>query len=158
MTTYRHAPEVKAIADKLIGKHHRDLRDVKDRIRYVFRDEAAVTKGRTVLGKARSVGGLNAWLAEPIDHEAPAFYVMEIAEDEWEQLDDRQRVALVDHELCHFAPEVNDEGVWQLKIRAHDLEEFVAVVQRNGMWRPEIEHVVKVANEQLRLLDGGKEK
>lgn len=156
MTTYRHAPEVKTIADKLINKHHRDLRDVKHRIRYVFRDEAQTTKGRVVMGKARTVGGLNAWLAEPIDGETPAFYVMEIAEDEWDMLDEHQRVALVDHELCHYAPEVNDEGVWQLKIRAHDLEEFVAVVARHGMWRPEIEHVVKIANEQLKLLDGGK--
>lgn len=153
MTTYRHAPEVEAIANKLIGKHHRDLRDVKGSIRYVFRDEATTTKGKVVLGKARTVSGLNAWLAEPVDGDAPAFYVMEIAEDEWDLMDDKKRRALVDHELCHFAPEVNDEGVRQLKLRAHDLEEFVGVVARHGMWRPEIEHVVKVANEQLRLLD-----
>lgn len=42
---------------------------------------------------------------------------------EWKALTEAQRRALVDHELCHCA--VGDNG-W--RVRAHDIEEFRAVL------------------------------
>ncbi|SDU42295.1 putative metallopeptidase [Jiangella alkaliphila] len=59
----------------------------------------------------------------------------------WELLNEKQRVALVDHELCHFEVIEDDEvdGGRRLATRGHDLEEFTAVVERHGLWRPEVE-------------------
>jgi hypothetical protein len=76
--TYRPAPSVERIAQALIGKHHHHLSDV--RVDYVFRSEAAKSGGKTVMGKARKISGLNAYLAQQVDpDETPAG----IAEDVW---------------------------------------------------------------------------
>lgn len=140
--TFRPAPAVERIADKLIRNHHTDLTDVE--IRYVFRSEAAKQNGKTILGKARKVSGLSAYLAQPEPGETPSgdadLFVIEIAEPEWADLTDAQRVALVDHELCHCTTSFDeDTETLKLKTVPHDLEEFRAVVERHGLWRPDVE-------------------
>jgi hypothetical protein len=137
-TSYYVAPEVERIAEKLIEQHHRHLLDVP--IRYLWRDKAASSKGKVVLGKARKVTGLPAHLVHlALKDEPPEeveFFVLEIAADMWQTLTEAQRVALVDHELCHLGTAGADE---RLIVRGHDLEEFSAVVERHGLWRPAIE-------------------
>lgn len=143
MTSYRPASAVARIAQRLIGQYHTDLEDV--RIEYVFRDEAAKKNGKLVLGTARKVTGLNAYLAQldedgwPTVDDGEEFFVIEIAEDAWLRLNGHQRTALVDHELAHCTTEVNKDDELVLKMVAHDLEEFRAVVERHGLWRPDLE-------------------
>lgn len=160
MTTYRPASEVRRIAEDLIPKYHADLADV--RIDYVFRDAAAKSRGGTVWGKARKIGGLNAYLAsiesdvsDVVDVED--FFVIEIAEDIWATLDTKQRVALVDHELCHFGidyDEKRDEA--KLVMRAHDVEEFRDIVERHGLWAEPLTSMAKaMTQQQLDLYDDG---
>jgi hypothetical protein len=152
VTIYRDAPEVATIATHLIAAHHTDLADVE--IRYVFRAEHQTTGGKAVMGRARLVSGLNAWLIASVNPEAimPAddeepdrFFVIEIAEDIWRVLTADDRQALVDHELCHCILEANADGDLKPKLRGHDLEEFISVVGRHGVWRPEIEALLKAA-------------
>lgn len=170
--TYRPASEVRRIAEWLIPQHHPDLDQV--RIEYVFRSEAAKSRGKQIWGKARKVTGLNAYLATltgfagalaemaeldatvsingttlPSDTaKAEPFFVLEIAEDVWAQLDGSQRTALVDHELCHFAVGHDDDGQPVLSTRPHDLEEFRSIVERHGLWRPDVELMAR-SFEQL---------
>lgn len=59
--TFRAAEEVEEIAKHLIGKYHKHLRG-KD-IKYLFRSEPETINGKTCLGTARKVTGLNAFLA-----------------------------------------------------------------------------------------------
>lgn len=59
-TEFWRAPEVKAIADELIPKHHIHLNRYDVAIKYVFRDPAARSKGRLVYGRAKKVSGLPA--------------------------------------------------------------------------------------------------
>jgi predicted metallopeptidase len=149
---YRRAPAAEKIGARLIKAHHEHLAEA--RVEYVFRDTAATDKGRIVLGKARKLSGLNAWLATDHDErgsDPEDFFVIELAEDEWGSLSDAQRVALVDHELSHCWLEFDDDGEPKLSLRTHDVEEFVAVVQRHGLWRNDLVHLVKVGNEQLAL-------
>jgi hypothetical protein len=145
MASYTSAPVAARIAEHLIGRHHTHLLETP--ILYVFQDTAAVSKGRIVLAKARKVSGLNAFLAalaagdtvDDPDHDY-TFFVMEIAADRWAGLTDGQRQALVDHELCHFAVgEDEDTGAAILWIRGHDVEEFTGVVERHGLWSPDLE-------------------
>jgi putative metallopeptidase len=164
--TYRPAPEVEAIAGPLIEAHHQHLTEHGDvRIEYLFRSEATVKGGHVVLGKARKVSGLNAFLAgwddaTDVDDEAGdevrPFFVIEIAADQWATLTEAQRTALVDHELCHLNVEPTDESV-KLTLAGHDLEEFGAVVERHGLWKPAVE-LFAAACQQLKLpgMDGGK--
>ena len=138
---YAPAPEVSVLAQELIAEHHRHLDQVP--ILYVFRDVAGVSRGRRVIGRARRIVGLYAFLvalaagepAEDDEPDTPAFFVMEIAADWWDEATPAARRALVDHELCHF--DVDEDGV--LSLLAHDVEEFAAVVARHGIWSPDLE-------------------
>jgi len=140
--TWSPAPTAAEIAGPLIAENHMHLLGIP--ILYVFRSPAAVSKGRAVAAKARKVSGLSAFMtalaagtAEPdVDH---SFFVMELAGDIWHALDDTARRALVDHELCHFAvDEDEDTGDLILRIRGHDIEEFLEVVNRHGLWSDDV--------------------
>lgn len=146
MALFAPAPAVAKIAAGLIKRHHPALGDAP--VVYVFRTPAQRTKGRLVLGSARKVSGLNAFLAamasgEPVDGDADhSFFVMEIAEEEWDEASRSERIALVDHELCHMG--VDEDG--RLFIRGHDLEEFIDVVRRHGLWREDVAEFASVCS------------
>lgn len=136
---YKHAFDVEEIARELIDAYHSHLSTA--RIKYVFRSVPAEERGQIVWGKAKKVTGLNAWLTVEADQktyeksEPQPFFVMEIAETVWVQLEEKQKRALVDHELTHFDVDV-DTGKYSL--RPHDLEEFNIIVRRHGLWRDEV--------------------
>lgn len=129
------APEVRRIAERVIAEHHDHLRST--RIEYLFRSEASKAGGKIVLGKARLIKGLEALLATPdiveddpdATSESLAFFAIEVAHDAWLLLSQKQRAALVDHELCHCRIEDTEDGP-VLRIAAHDIEEFSEVFKR----------------------------
>lgn len=154
---YRWAPEVEAIAKRLIEQvpEHQDLDGV--RIVYLFRKKAQSSRGRTVLGSARRISGLPGWLSHPAQRrsefaEPLDYFLVEIAHDTWLTLDDHQRVALVDHELSHCAV-VDDPKADEIRlvIRHHDVEEFRGVIKRNGLWKSDVQDMGVIAAEQLQL-------
>lgn len=154
MTHYKPAPDVAHIAGDLIATvdDHAELAGVD--VVYCWRDKAAKSKGRTVLGKARKVSGLNAFLARDQESDEPLF-VVEIAQDEWIELTTKQRYALVDHELSHLRVKIGDDGERDLSIRGHDVEEFRAVIDRHGFWKPDVADFAVSVSEQMRLsIDG----
>lgn len=157
-TTYWRAPEVEEIVGKLVPEHHDHLARHDIKIRCVFRHPVAKSKGKIVLGKARKIGGLNAHLVglsrrDDLGDEPADFFVIEIAHKAWEALSEPQRVALVDHELCHFDVEIPDDEDQDRKLimRGHDLEEFQEVVERHGLWQPDLRTFAKTASVQLAL-------
>lgn len=136
---YRHAPEVHEIAAGLIESvpEHKDLDGC--RIEYVFIDKAPKSKGRAVWGRARKLGGLPAFIAagHPVDElfvVPRAMFVIEISWNIWLYLDEGQRVALVDHELCHCVAVLDEDDELVLSTRPHDFEEFRGVIDRHGLW------------------------
>lgn len=153
---FKPAPEVAEIARQLITRvvQHQELVNVH--IEYLFLEQAQKSGGRTVLGRARKITGLNAWLAAPGKRPKgfslpEEFFVIDIAHDKWVQMDDNQRVALVDHELSHCGWHLNDEDMPVLTIRQHDVEEFIGVLSRNGLWKEDVQQLGIVASEQLSL-------
>ncbi len=148
-TGYSPAPAVQSIAEDLITKHHRHLMMVD--LKYVFRSKGSKKGNKTCLGKARRMSGLNAFLStgETDDDDAPVpFFVIEIAEDGWEELADGQRRALVDHELMHCGVEISEkDGSIKLNVIPHDLEAFRAEVKRHGLWQPDIANFVSSARQ-----------
>ena len=142
------APEVKDIARDLIVNYHSYL--LNARIEFVFCDPPAKSRGTEVWGSARKITGLAAFLASDNmlanSDERESFFVVTIAKEIWKQLNEKQRRALVDHELCHLW--VDEDG--ELKLIGHDLEEFGAVVSRHGLWREDITRFL-VAQDSLAL-------
>lgn len=151
MPEYSPAPDAERIAQKLIADHHTHLTDV--RVEFVFRDKASKSNGKVVLGKARKISGLNAFLArDPDATYGEDFFVIELAEDEWLEMPASKRRALVDHELCHCTIDFDeDKGIVTLGLRAHDVEEFKEIVDRHGLWKDDLAEFAKAAKEQLEL-------
>lgn len=116
---YRPATAAAKIAEELIPEHHMHLIGIE--VRFVFRSKAAKSGGRRVWGKCHKKGGLVAFLAQGPEPDedvlAGDFFVVELAEDVWARLNDKERRALVDHELCHTAIEYDDEGQLVLKTK-----------------------------------------
>ena len=159
---YAPAPEVTAIAAGLIEtiERHHNLGLV--RVDYVFVDTAPVSKGKVVLGRARKLGGLPAFLTGSSHprfegerfREPDPFFVVEISHDYWiSELNDAQKRALVDHELCHCRVEVDalTRDIKSLGIVGHDVEEFACVVERHGLWDVGLTTLGQVMSEQLTL-------
>lgn len=155
MTQFATAPDVRRIAEHIIDTvpEHKRLKDV--RVEYVFRDKAQKSKGRVVLGTAQKLTGLSAFLADDEQSaelaDADPFFVVVIAYDVWERLDEKMRRALVDHELCHCTVEYDDEGAPKLATKGHDLEEFAQIIERHGLWSSNVAQFGSVVAEQLAL-------
>lgn len=140
------APEVEEIAQEQIPQWHDHLVNV--RIKYVFRSIATKSNGKTVLAKARKVGGLTAFLADQDKSLATGdpFFVLEVAADMWKGRTEEEKRAIVDHELCHMW---RDEDTGKLSIHPHDLEEFAAVVKRHGLITNDLKHFAKATQLTL---------
>jgi hypothetical protein len=82
-------------------------------------------------------------------------YIITLAADYCEQCNDLEFCALVEHELYHIAQATDDFGAPKfnketgqpvLKLRGHDVEEFVGVVRRYGASR-DVQELVDAANQ-----------
>ncbi len=130
-------------------------------LRFMWASSAFAKQGRTVLGQAESVmmrvGGWQKARQEQQMHEwfgrIPKF-IITLAADYCEQCNDLEFCALVEHELYHIAqatddygaPKFNKEtGMPVLKLRGHDVEEFVGVVRRYGASK-DVQEMVDAAN------------
>ncbi|MGE1562087.1 putative metallopeptidase [Pantoea septica] len=117
-------------------------------IAFLWAATAFTKQGRTVLGQAEEVAmRAGGWQKARMEQqmyewfgEIPRF-IITLAGDFCSQCSDLEFCALVEHELYHInqatdefgAPKFNKEtGTPVLKMRGHDVEEFVGVVRRYG--------------------------
>jgi len=134
------------VARRLIAKHHSHL--VEAKIKYLFRTGSWSTQKRETWGKAQRISGQQAFLTG-LD------FVITVHMDVWEQLDEKERIALVDHELAHCCKGEDDpEGNPTWYIQGHDVEEFISVIRRHGLWRPSLKKIDKAVQEHKQLTLG----
>lgn len=151
-TAYWPAPAAEALAAELISEHHPHL--LEHRVDFLFRDPTRMKAGHTVLGTARKVSGLAAYLAQPEAAEPHPFFVIELAGTEWPYLKPQHQLALVDHELSHCWAQWDERnGRHVLSMKPHDLEDFVGIAERHGLWLPAAVSYLKLAagHEQLAI-------
>jgi hypothetical protein len=148
-------PEPYRIMDELIYQHHPHLTDAK--IALAWRMEwAEDADGRLTLGQAKKGSDLD---RELHDYD----FVILLNHEAWHLagFDEKQRTALIDHELCHLQVAMDDDGevredeygrtVW--RIRKHDVEEFKDVVARHGLWTHKLEEFARAGiNDSNRAL------
>lgn len=149
-TEYEWAGEVEAVAKDIIATvdEHADL--VHATILYVFRDKHSTSRGRVVLGKARKFTGLTKFLIE--EEASGPLFVVEVAQNLWTGMTEEARRALVDHELSHLAVERQEDGTWVGRTRGHDVEEFLGVVERHGLWKADVAALATTAASKLEQL------
>lgn len=123
---------------QVIKEHHPDLLDA--RIALVWANTLKPDRdGHVTWGTARKVGPLDG-LFNAND------FIITLNSTVWaELLASGRAAALLDHELCHCGVTFNDDGEPVFYIAKHDLEEFVAVVERHGLWRKSVEDMVNAA-------------
>lgn len=124
--------DVRMMMMELVSKYHPHLAACDTEIAILFRDKAGKRGGQVVLGKA----GKAPKILDVLGKQEYKF-ILEIASDEWQQLDPTHRVALMDHLLCMCGVE-EDEETHDLKftIKSPDLHYFREEIKRHGDWRP----------------------
>lgn len=134
--------DVVKVAERIRARHHPELRDAV--IAYVFIPKAPIRGGRASLGSASKESAVHR-LVSRVD------FIIRLSKDRWELLEPQQQEALLDHELSHCVPKLDEDGErvdWEM--RHHDLEEFTEIVARHGLWKEDVEAFAE-AVKQLRL-------
>ena len=143
------------------GIHNPDHAHLLDAgIRIMWASSSFEKQGRTVLGQAEQVAlRAGGWQKARMEQqmrdwfgEVPAF-IITLAADYCSTCSDADFCAVVEHELYHIAqaidkygqPAFTEEGAPKLKLRGHDVEEFVGVVRRYGA-SPDVQALVDAAS------------
>lgn len=128
---YNAEPRVYDLMRELVANYHPDLALVVDEIAIVFKDKASKSNGRAVLGKPKKASPLFGVLGDT-DYK----FVLELAADEWLNLDSRKQKALLDHLLCGCRAEESDDGALKCGIAQPDVSFYWDEFDRWGDWRP----------------------
>jgi len=138
------AEEVEKIAKKLIPKYHSHL--ATSRIAYLFKSKKIKSKGREVVATAKTIG-------KEMHALSGYHFLITTAYPTWKALSDKQKLAVVDHELEHcFVEDDEKTGEPKYSILPHDVEEFGVIIKRHGLYTTDlvrIGHVVEDALENL---------
>ncbi|WP_165824798.1 putative metallopeptidase [Pseudomonas sp. B1(2018)] len=150
--------EILADTGSIHNEDHAHLIDAD--VRFMWASSHFEKQGRTVLGQTEQVAfRAGGWQKARMEQqmfdwfgEVPAF-IITLAADYCSQCSDTDFCALVEHELYHIAqasdkygqPAFTEEGIPKLKMRGHDVEEFVGVVRRYGA-SPDVQALVDAAN------------
>lgn len=136
---YSEAESARTLSGGLIANYHPELANA--RIRFIFVDKASSKGGIPVLGKTRKVSG-------PLEYLLELDFLIEIAEDQWHELNNERRTALVDHLLERCTGEEDEKsGEMSWKIREPDVQEFSSILRRHGAWNDSLSGFVSVAHE-----------
>jgi hypothetical protein len=133
--------------DSLIANYHDDLVGANIAIGYSYGWRPS-RDGKVILGMAKVCGAFEKQL-HGFDLEILLNY------DFWHHPDtrDEQRKALMDHELSHprpimdedlAIPKVDENGRTCYYLRKHDIEDFADVVRRNGIWKADLEGIAGI--------------
>jgi hypothetical protein len=137
---------------KLIANYHPDLALVSDQIAIIFKEKStpAPSAEGEVQGKKRGRKPKEDAKPKKIVYgkakKAPAIlsvlgkknyvYILEINANEYNNLNDKQKVALFDHLLCSCHVEFNEEtGDPTYSIGKPDFSFFIGEIQRHGIWQ-----------------------
>lgn len=111
--------------------------------------------GHIVLGKCVRVTDLHR------EFEAYDFIVV-LNKEYWEAFSPEQRLALMDHELCHAAARLDaktseqqqdEKGRKVWRTCKHDIEEFREVVERHGCYKADLEAFAKALRQKAPLFE-----
>jgi hypothetical protein len=122
------ADQPEAIGTALVDALHTELRGA--RIGYLFREKMK-TRDRVMLAKASKASG-------KVAHYGDLDLLIDVNWQAWRFLTREQRVALIDHELTHFARTENEQGETSYVMVSHDIEEFNSIVRRWGLWKNDV--------------------
>jgi hypothetical protein len=140
---YLVADDVATMANKLIDDHHSHL--VEARIKYLFRSGDWKAKGKTVLGEAKLISGLNRFLLE-LD------FVIMINLEVWNKANAMQRQATLDKYLTRCSQAEDEQGNVSWYIQDYDVKEYHSIMHRYGAWESDLEKAIKMIGDHKQLV------
>jgi len=133
---YIDAPEVEAVAKEIINSLPLIDGINEAKIKYLF----LLKKHSEYAGKIQKPGGVWRFLS---DYD----YVVLVHKPSWDRFNERQRKALIYHELSHITYKTDKEEKKHWKLRKHDIEEFIDVIREFGAWNPELNQLKEILEE-----------
>lgn len=131
---------------ELVASHHRRLENLTVVLAWRLNVQPS-RDGKIELAKPKRASDLDRVL-----HDGGADFIVLLNKDAWETLLPDQRLAVLDHELTHLEVERDGAGYKEdengravTRIRKHDLEEFVEVVERHGCYLKDLEDLVEAS-------------
>jgi len=114
--------ELKELAEKVISEQNIDLMSAKVEYILVYPNISKTVAGRCI----------------KTNRELKFFsgkdYLIEISGELWDSIDDSVRYVLLQHELMHIMPIVNDTtGEMKYELRKHDIEDFSNIIKKHGI-------------------------
>lgn len=122
--------EIMTSVRDLIAKYHPHLALCDDEIAVLFKDKASQVGDVTILGKTTKGSPLLALLADKAYK-----FVITLAADEWQNLTDKQRLALLDHHLCACKAEEDPNGATKYWVQPPEVGFYQQELERHGFWR-----------------------
>jgi hypothetical protein len=139
------AEEVEKIAKKLIPKYHSHLATCK--IAYLYKNKTMKSKGVEVAATAEKISKKHHVLSG-------YHFLITTAYPTWKELSDKQKLAVVDHELEHcFVEDDEKTGEPKYSILPHDVEEFGSIIKRHGLYTTNLVRIGRVVEDALENLE-----
>lgn len=147
MDRWKAGEEVQDVIRELVGEAHPHLVDIVDDIIVIFKEKASRKGNYPQLGKTSKAPALISLLGE-----RQYQFVIELGADTWVELEDSQKKALLDHQLCFISGE-EDEKTAEMKysLTTPDISYFSSEVERNGHWRPDFSKEEETDSEDMEL-------
>lgn len=132
----------KVIADRLIPKFHPYISTAK--IRFLCRNKASMKAKEKVPGYVKKASPIEKHLAG-----GECDYIMVVALDVWNDLNETARTALIDHLLAHCVG-TEDEKTGEIKysIRPPQVQEFPEIAMRHGRWNDHLSELATVLDRK----------
>lgn len=144
MDYWKAGKEVMGMVQKLIANHHPHLALIEEDIVVVFKDKATEKCGLVIPGNTKKAPPLMRVLT---DKKFDYKFIVELGADVWNEFDDKQRLACLDHHLCAMKVEEDEkQGGLKCSIRPPDHVLYDGELERHGLWRP-------MADESLSIIE-----
>jgi len=137
-------PEPYQLLKQMRKENHSDVSEA--RIALAWRHRVKSDKdGILKLGQCVRNSGVHRELA---DYD----FIIVLNKSAWDEFTKEQKLALLDHELCHIMPSEDKNGEHQqddhgrklFRTRRHDIEEFSDVVRRHGLYKKDLEKLAEI--------------
>lgn len=123
--------DVMTIVRDLVAKFHPHLALCDDEIAIVFKEKSTSVGDVEIIGKTGKAPAILGVLGE-----VKYKFLIVLAADSWQELNDKQRVALLDHHLCGCKVEENPQtGNTKFYVAPPDVSFYKGEIERHGVWR-----------------------